>query len=351
MTASRMIQKEFMRNLFVSLLVLVGASLSIMSIKALTMVTSGSLDPRDVFLYTMLLALRQLPVVLCISLLIAIVSALSRLANDSEIVILNTTGWGPYDTLKTVIKFSTPVISTIFILSIFIWPLGSKALKDIRESFESKAQHEKAKPGVFTANKSKDQIIFVGNDSDKSIHDIFIFKKEANGYSFTKSDSGSLESRTDETWAHLDSGSTIRIQEDKNTISATDFKSNHTKLKSKTSESSSEEEPNNKSTYQLITEPSPKNLSELSWRIGLVLSALNLSIAAILFPATNQRMGKSGNFIFALLTFTLYMNLIILGQRYIQTQRAGFLEYNLALHGTFFIALIFAVQRKQSKLS
>lgn len=340
-----------MRNLFVTLLVLIGASLSIMSIKALGMATSGSLDPGDVFIYTMLLALRQLPVVLCISLLIAIVSALSRLANDSEIVILNTTGWGPTDTLKTVIRFAAPIVITIFLLAIFIWPIGSKALKNVRESFEAKAQHEKTKPGVFTTNKAKTQVLFVGNNSDKNIEDVFIFKNEADGYSFTKSESGKIETTNDEPWATLNMGSTVRINNKNNTISTTSFQSNHTKLKDKENVTHSEDEPNNKSTYELINTPTPQNLSELSWRVGLVLSSLNLAIAAILFPASNQRLGKSGNYIFALLTFTLYMNLIILGQRYIQTQRVGFIQYNIGLHLSFFLILLFAIRRKQRTLT
>lgn len=340
-----------MRNLLVTLLVLVGASLSIMSIKALGLASSGSLDPRDVLTYTLLLALRQLPVVLCISLLIAIVSGLTRLSNDSEIIILNITGWGPFETLKTVLKFSMPIVFSIFLLSIFIWPIGSKALKDIRETFQTKAQHEKTKPGVFTSNKAKTQILFVGSNSQTKLEDVFIYKVIPDGYSFTKSESGLIETLNQETWAVLDEGETIRIKNDSQSVMRTHFTSHHTKLEEKQSIDYSEIEANNMSTYELIINPTPKNLSELSWRVGLILAAFNLSIAAMLFPASNQRLGKSGNFIFALLTFTLYMNLIILGQRYIQTQRFGFFEYNTALHLSFFALLIFAINRKQKKLT
>lgn len=345
-----MIQKELMRNFVVTLLILIGTSLSIMSIKALGMASSGALDSKDVVIYSLLLALRQLPIILCISLLISIVSGLSRLGNDSEMVILSTSGWGPVNTLIPVLKFSTPIIGCIFLLAIFVWPIGSQSLQELKDFFSSKPEYQKVQPGVFSESKNKNKVIFAGVNSGTDLQDIFLFKSELESSSVTKSESGKIVSLDSNTWILFNSGSTIKITNDGNSLSVTDFASSGAQLESNSKIEDHEIESNRMSTYELITKPTPRNLSELSWRIGLIIASFNFALAGILFPTNNQRLGKSGNFILALLTFILYMNLIILGQRYIQTNRFGFIEYNLVLHLSFFIVICLGITKRQINL-
>lgn len=345
-----MIQKELMRNFVVTLLILIGTSLSIMSIKALGMASSGAIDAKDVVIYSLLLALRQLPIILCISLLISIVSGLSRLGNDSEMVILSTSGWGPVNTLLPVMKYSAPIIGSIFLLAIFVWPIGSQSLQELRDYFSSKAEYQKVQPGVFSSSKSKNQVIFAGVNSGSDLQDIFLFKNEFDSSTITKSESGKIISIDSNPWVLFDSGNTIKTKDNGEKLSITEFRSSGTQLENNSKVEIRDIESNRKSTYELITIPTPKNLSELSWRIGLVIASFNFALAGILFPTNNQRLGKSGNFILALLTFILYMNLIILGQRYIQTNKFGFIEYNMALHLSFFSLICLGIVRRQYSL-
>lgn len=339
-----------MRNFVVTLLILLGTSLSIMSIKALGMASSGTLDAKDVVIYSLLLALRQLPIILCISLLISIVSGLSRLGNDSEMVILSASGWGPVNTLLPVLKYSAPIIVCIFLLAIFVWPIGSQSLQDLRDYFSSKAEYQKVQPGVFSSSKTKNQVIFAGVNSGTDLQDIFLFKSTHENSTITKSESGKIVSIDSNPWVLFDAGNTTKITNDGNKISFSEFNSSGTQLENNSKIDIRDIESNRKSTYELITNQTPKNLSELSWRVGLIVASFNFALAGILFPTNNQRLGKSGNFILALLTFILYMNLIILGQRYIQTGRFGFLEYNIALHFSFFVIVCIGITRRQYSL-
>jgi len=342
-----MIQKELTRNFLVTLLILIGTSLSIMSIKALGMASSGSLDTKDVVIYSMLLALRQLPIILSISLLISIVSGLTRLGNDSEMVILNTSGWSPFNILVSVLKFSAPIIGCIFLLAIFVWPIGSQSLQELRDYYSSKAEYQKVQPGVFSSGKNNNKILFVGVNSGAELEDIFLFKSELESSAVTKSELGGISLFESNPWILLDSGSTIKFSNTDTSVSITEFGSSGTQLQSNSKGEIHDIESNRKSTYELITTPTSKNLSELSWRVGLIVASFNLALAGILFPTNNQRLGKSGNFILALLTFILYMNLIILGQRFIQTNKFGFIQYNLMLHLSFSAIVCLGIARRQ----
>jgi lipopolysaccharide export system permease protein len=87
------------------------------------------------------------------------------------------------------------------------------------------------------------------------------------------------------------------------------------------------------STLALLSEPTPRHLGELSWRVGLILAALNCVIFALAATRVNPRVGRSAGLVFALFAFTTYYNLLTLGESWIARGRVGFGAYMLLLHG------------------
>ena len=86
-------------------------------------------------------------------------------------------------------------------------------------------------------------------------------------------------------------------------------------------------------TLELIQNPNPTNLAELSWRVGLTLAAMNFLIIGLASAGANPRAGKAGNLGFAFLTFVVYFNLLVLGKSWIQSGQLGFGSFLVALHG------------------
>ncbi|MHB8948149.1 MAG: LptF/LptG family permease, partial [Rhodoferax sp.] len=82
------------------------------------------------------------------------------------------------------------------------------------------------------------------------------------------------------------------------------------------------------------------NLAELSWRLGLILAAVNLVIIGIAVSSANPRVGRSANLVFALFAFVLYYNLLSLGQSWIASGKFGFGAFLATLHGS---ALVFGI--------
>ena len=82
-----------------------------------------------------------------------------------------------------------------------------------------------------------------------------------------------------------------------------------------------------------MNSPTPSNRSELAWRLGLALTAINCVILALALASVNPRGGRSGNMILVLLTFVVYNNLLNLGQNWIFVGLVSFNHFLLALHG------------------
>ena len=88
------------------------------------------------------------------------------------------------------------------------------------------------------------------------------------------------------------------------------------------------------------------NFSELAWRLGLALAAINCVILALALASVNPRGGRSGNIILVLLTFVVYNNLVNLGQSWILVGLVSFTHFLLLLHGgVLLLALAWLAKR------
>jgi len=77
-------------------------------------------------------------------------------------------------------------------------------------------------------------------------------------------------------------------------------------------------------TFSLIASPTPSNLGELLWRIGVPISALVLVMLAIPMSFVNPRAGRSANLLFALFTYIVYSNLLSVTQARVAQSRLDF---------------------------
>ncbi|MBC7649762.1 MAG: LptF/LptG family permease, partial [Vitreoscilla sp.] len=83
----------------------------------------------------------------------------------------------------------------------------------------------------------------------------------------------------------------------------------------------------------LLRSPTLANLSELAWRLGLALAAVNFVVLAVALASVNPRGGRSGNLVFVVLTFLVYNNLVNLGQSWVYGGAMTFENLLLFLHG------------------
>jgi lipopolysaccharide export system permease protein len=99
-------------------------------------------------------------------------------------------------------------------------------------------------------------------------------------------------------------------------------------------------------THELLRKPTPHNLAELSWRLGLPLSALILSLLAIPLSFVNPRAGRSMNLVLALLVFMTYSNLLSIVQASIAQTRLSFTVGLLGVHVCMLLLLLVLFYRR-----
>lgn len=287
-------------------------------------------------------ALNYLPILLSISLFLAVLLTLTRSYSDSEMVVWFSSGMSLVRWIRPVLWFALPVVSLIGLLSLLLTPWAMSKVDEIRLKLESRDDVAVAAPGTFRESKQADRVFFLENVSpgNNRVGNIFIQSVQqgkvgtmvarqglqetaANGDKFIVLLNGT---RHEGTPGQLD----YKIVEFERYAMRIETVENKTKTLN----------PKAHSTLYLLKNRTSWNLSELNWRLGLPISALILAFLAIPFGFVNPRAGRSLNIIGAIVIYMLYNNLISVINTWVGQEKIAASTGLLGIH-LFMCVLIF----------
>ncbi|WP_353131792.1 LPS export ABC transporter permease LptF [Limnohabitans sp.] len=332
------IRKELARSFGATLIVLVTIVMTMMLIRTLGQASLGSVNPAEVTLILGFTMLGQLPILLTMSLFIASVGTLSRMYLESEMVIWLVSGKGLRALATPMLNFAWPMLLSVFVLMLLIWPWSNQQIGELKNRYERRGDLERVAPGQFQESASGSRVFFIDKESldNKEGKNVFISSTDHDKQSMTSSRTGHIEILEDEQYLVLENGQRIEQNNGKPDLKITQFKSYTTQLNP--SAKVEDKTPlKTVSSLELIQNPTPGNLGELGWRLGVAFSAFNVIIIALAITSANPRVGRGGNLAQALLFFVVYFNLINLGQSWVGSGKAQLLPFFIALHGGVFV--------------
>jgi len=103
-----------------------------------------------------------------------------------------------------------------------------------------------------------------------------------------------------------------------------------------------------RSTADLLANPTPENLGELVWRIGLPLLALNFVLIAVPLAYVNPRLGRYTPMIFAVLIYLTYSNLLNLSQAWVAQGKMSAMLAWWPLHLAAFVCAMLLFRFRQN---
>lgn len=329
------IRKELAHSFGATLVVLITIVMTIVLIRTLGQASRGVLNPQDVVLFMVYSALGRMPTLLTLSLFVAIVSTLSRMYQDSEMVVWFTSGQGLAGFLRPLFAFSWPILLVITLMAMFIWPWANQQTKDMQTRYQQRGDLDRVAPGQFQESSSGNRVFFIDRnpDGEQASNNIFIAATEKGKKSITTAQSGRLEYKNGAQFLMLSNGQRVENEVGQSALKISNFEEYGVKINETGLLNQSEPETRRLSSSALIQAPTRSNLSELAWRIGQALAAINFVILALALAGVNPRGGRSGNLIFVVLAFVVYNNLLNLGQSWIFSGQIGFASLLLLLHG------------------
>lgn len=345
------LRKELAHSFAATLLVLLTVVVTMMLIRTLSLAASGGVDPKEVMLVMGYTVLGRFHIILTMALFISVVSVLSRMHRDSEMVIWMGSGRGLMGMLAPILRFAWPILVSMVALVALAWPWANKQTADLRDRFQQRSDLQRVEPGQFQANASGNRVFFIDKDTLNGTtgRNVFVSTRDQNGESTISAQAATIRNTDRQQLLVLRNGQRLETDHTLDSVKVSEFEEYLTVIDDHLLVLPDDGAMKTRSTLALLQTPSPLAHAELAWRAGLVLCAFNLLLVGMAVAAGNPRAGRSGNIAFAIFAFLFYFNMLNLGEAWVGREKIGVFAWMLSLHGSVFIlALLWMVKRHEN---
>jgi lipopolysaccharide export system permease protein len=348
-----MIFKKALRRDFASLAGIVFTTLfTIMVtttlIKLLGRAAGGVVDTSSVVPLIAFAAINFLPVVLVLTLFLAVLMSLTRAFKDSEMVIWFASGQSLAALLSPAMKFAVPFAVVVALISFFGGPWASEKSSEFRQKFEQREDISQLSAGQFRESVSANRVFFVESlDEDlSSVKNVFVTQSSGESVVVVVASSGQIENKPNgDRFLVLEKGRRYDGSSKKPEYRLTEFERYGIRLEPKPL-AIADDSAKVKSMFELVRNPDARNLAELHWRISLPISAFILAFIAVPLAAFNPRVGRSINLVIAMLVYLVYNNMLSVMQAWIAQERIPFAIGVWVIHAIAIVLALFLTYRK-----
>ena len=295
-------------------------------IRLLGRAAGGSVDTGSVVPLIAFGSVNFLPVLLVLTLYMAVLVALSRAYRDSEMVIWFASGQSIVAWVRPVLAFAAPFVVLTALVSLIVAPWAARQTSQYQKRFEQREDVSQIAPGQFRESASANRVFFVESLSEDqtTVRNVFVSQTEGERLIVVVSAVGRIETESNgDRFLVLEKGRRYDGLQGKPEYKLMEFERYGVRLDQKEAKLD-DESSKIKDTLELVTDPSSRNLAELLWRLSLPVSAILLALLAIPISAVNPRIGRSINLIFALLLYVIYNNLVSLAQGWVAQGKLQF---------------------------
>jgi lipopolysaccharide export system permease protein len=335
----RALLHELFGNAAAVFIVLLAISISTLVIRLLGQAASGSLASEAVAAFLGFSALNYLPVLLSLTLFIAVLLTLTRCYRDNEMVVWFSSGLSLASFIRPVMNFALPVALVVATLSLLLSPWALQKQNEYRSQIDSRDDMAAIAPGVFKESKHADRVFFVENFAGEKnmVNNIFMQSTEnqkqgvmfaQHGYqSVAKNGDRYLVLLNGRRYEGLAGSAEYKIVEfERYSVRIEPYEAQITAPSAKSL-----------SLPELMQNMTPANVAELQWRISLPLSAILLALLAIPLSFINPRAGRSMNLIMALVAYLTYSNCLSIAQAWVAQGRLSAMLGLWLVHGILLI--------------
>jgi lipopolysaccharide export system permease protein len=249
--------------------------------------------------------------------------------------------------VRPVLAFAGPLVIVIGLVSLLLTPWAVSRSEELRRLMENRDDVSAITPGVFRESNRAERVYFVEEVSgaENMVQNVFVSSNQHQKLGVMVARRGFQETAENgDRFLVLLNGRRYEGAPGTPEYRLYEFDRYAMRIEVGTT---AVRAPTTKtaSTLDLVQEPTPRNLAELSWRINLPVSALILSLLAIPLSFVNPRAGRSLNLVMAILIYMTYNNLLSIVQAWIAQSRVSF-TVSLGVHLVMLVVLGFLFVRR-----
>lgn len=342
----RAAQREFTQNAVAVFVALFAILISTVLIRLLGQAAGGRVPADAVLALIGFGAIAQMPVVLSLTVFIAILMSLSRGYRDSEMVVWFSSGLPLTAWIRPVLRFSVPVVVLIAAMSLFVAPWAQMKSVEYKEQLNNRDDVSRVAPGMFRESSGGERVFFVEalSGEEGRVRNVFASSMQHGRLGVMVAAQGHMEvDSSGNRFVVLEHGRRYEGTPGTPSYRVMEFERYQIRMESKEEASDGPRQPKTLALPALLKNPDQRNLAELLGRISTPLLAVMLSVLAIPLSFVNPRAGRTNNLILAVLVYLTYSNALSVCQAWVGQGRLHFNVGLLAPHLTMLgvLALLF----------
>jgi lipopolysaccharide export system permease protein len=296
--------------------------------------------------------IKFLPMLLSLTLFLAVLMTLSRWYRDSEMVVWLSAGLSIKSWIKPVLYFTLPIIILISALSLFIMPWATNKGEDYTMQLKSRDELASISPGVFKESSNAERVFFIESFDELGniVKNVFVQSLQHQKLGIIVAAEGSrLSQKNGDNFLVMHNGRRYQGERNSKEFSTTQFESYALRIEA----AEVKQEPpktQSKSSQELLLNNDSANSAELQWRLAIPISALILALLAIPLSSVDPRAGRSVNFVMALVIYMIYNNLLSIVQAWITQGKINATIGLWPVHLLFLLITIYMFYRRGNQL-
>jgi lipopolysaccharide export system permease protein len=341
--------RELAATAAATFLVLTGIVITTLLVRLLGQAAAGAITSTGIVALLGFAMINYLPVLLSLTLFISVLMTLTRSYRDSEMIVWFSSGMSLTQWIRPVLMFATPLVLLIALLSLALSPWAVSNSEEVRRQMDSRSDVTVISPGVFRESRQAARVYFVEEvaGAENLVANVFVSSTQHGRQGVMVAARGFQETAENgDRFLVLLNGRRYEGEPGSTEYKVYEFE--RYAMRIETVESRAPRAPTTKSlsTLDLLREPTPRNLAELSWRLGVPTATLILSLLAIPLSFVNPRAGRSMNLVLALLIYMTYSNLLSMTQASIAQSRISPVAGLLGVHALMLLLLLALFYRR-----
>ena len=304
--------------------------------------------------------IRDVPVILVLSIFLAVIITISQLYKNSEAIVMNSIGLGDKAFLSVIKPLAIILFLFVLFLTAYAVPWAKQQKSAAEEETKNASEFSFITEGKFESFKNGD-IVFYASESTsidvggvQNMEEIFIYASDnGNPVIVLASDAKKyIDPKSKSIYLRLRDGVRYQGLPSSENINILNFDSYDLEIVSGEVQKSiaTFTEIEEKTTLDLLKQGGLLAIAELQWRLSLPLSILILVVFAVYLGKTSPRGGKGINILIGIFVFMLYNNGLLVAKSSIES---GLLSPIIGMWGIHLIAILFLMllyQFRQGKI-
>jgi lipopolysaccharide export system permease protein len=297
--------------------------------------------------------LKFLPMLLSLTLFLAVLLTMTRQHRDSEMVIWFSAGQGLSSWIRPILSFSGPIIILIAFLSLFVTPWATNKSSDYKTQLKKQDELATITPGMFKESKHANRVYFVEafDQLGTTVKNIFIQSIQHQRLGVIVAKEGHRETMANnDNFLVMLQGRRYEGKPESSEFSSTTFDKYAVRIEAKESKELPIVSVQSLSSETLISERTPANNAEIQGRFAIPISSLILVLLAIPLSFVDPRSGRASNMAMAILIYIIYNNMISITQAWLVQGRLSPMIGLWPVHLTFVLLTVYLFYRRAFQL-